>query len=96
MAPPSRAPSRGLTMPALTYAATLDRVLNGLTRAPFFGWVSDRIGRENTMFIASRSIPSSSATRSSGGKNLRDSPRLRAVFDNLSAALSIYAGSRRR
>jgi OFA family oxalate/formate antiporter-like MFS transporter len=30
---------------------TLDRILNGLTR-PFFGWVSDRIGRENTMFIA--------------------------------------------
>jgi len=26
-------------------------VLNGLTR-PFFGWVSDHIGRENTMFIA--------------------------------------------
>src|SRR5215510_10760260 len=41
----------GLTMPALTYAATLDRILNGLTR-PFFGWISDRIGRENTMFIA--------------------------------------------
>ena len=40
-----------LTMPALTYAAMLDRILNGLTR-PFFGWVSDRIGRENTMFIA--------------------------------------------
>ena len=41
----------GLTLPALTFAATMDRVLNGLTR-PFFGWVSDRIGRENTMFIA--------------------------------------------
>ena len=26
-------------------------MLNGLTR-PFFGWVSDHIGRENTMFIA--------------------------------------------
>jgi OFA family oxalate/formate antiporter-like MFS transporter len=26
-------------------------VLNGLTR-PFFGWVSDQIGREQTMFIA--------------------------------------------
>ena len=38
-------------MPALTFAATLDRILNGLTR-PFFGWVSDHIGRENTMFIA--------------------------------------------
>lgn len=41
----------GLTLPALTFAATIDRVLNGLTR-PFFGWVSDHIGRENTMFIA--------------------------------------------
>ena len=41
----------GLTMTTVTFAATIDRVLNGLTR-PFFGWVSDRIGRENTMFIA--------------------------------------------
>ncbi len=40
-----------LTMPALTFAATLDRILNGLTR-PFFGWVSDHLGRENTMFVA--------------------------------------------
>ena len=39
----------GITLPALTFAATLDRVLNGVTR-PFFGWVSDHIGRENTMF----------------------------------------------
>ncbi|MHC2108108.1 MULTISPECIES: oxalate/formate MFS antiporter [unclassified Methylobacterium] len=41
----------GITLPALTFAATLDRVLNGVTR-PFFGWVSDHIGRENTMFIS--------------------------------------------
>src|SRR5262245_20786795 len=41
----------GLTLPALTFALTIDRVLNGLCR-PFFGWVSDHIGRENTMFIA--------------------------------------------
>jgi OFA family oxalate/formate antiporter-like MFS transporter len=41
----------GLTMTAVTFAATLDRILNGITR-PFFGWVSDKIGRENTMFIA--------------------------------------------
>ncbi len=41
----------GLTLPALSFAATLDRILNGLTR-PFFGWISDIIGRENTMFIA--------------------------------------------
>jgi OFA family oxalate/formate antiporter-like MFS transporter len=41
----------GLTLPALTFALSIDRVLNGITR-PFFGWVSDQIGRENTMFIA--------------------------------------------
>ena len=41
----------GLTLPALTFALSIDRVLNGVTR-PFFGWVSDRIGRELTMFIA--------------------------------------------
>ena len=41
----------GLTMTTVTFAATIDRILNGLTR-PFFGWVSDKIGRENTMFIA--------------------------------------------
>src|SRR6202167_523455 len=36
---------------ALPLALTVDRLTNGLTR-PFFGWVSDRIGRENTMGIA--------------------------------------------
>ena len=41
----------GLTMAALPFALSLDRILNGITR-PFFGWVSDHIGRENTMFIA--------------------------------------------
>ena len=38
-------------MTALVLAIELDRVLNGFTR-PFFGWISDHIGRENTMFIA--------------------------------------------
>jgi OFA family oxalate/formate antiporter-like MFS transporter len=41
----------GITLPALSFALALDRILNGLTR-PFFGWVSDHIGREQTMFIA--------------------------------------------
>jgi MFS transporter, OFA family, oxalate/formate antiporter len=41
----------GITLPALTFALSIDRILNGVTR-PFFGWVSDNIGRENTMFIA--------------------------------------------
>ncbi len=41
----------GLQMTALTLAISLDRVFDGFGR-PFFGWVSDNIGRENTMFIA--------------------------------------------
>ncbi len=36
---------------ALPLALTIDRVANGVTR-PFFGWISDQIGREQTMFIA--------------------------------------------
>lgn len=36
---------------AIIFALFLDKILNGITR-PFFGWVSDRLGRENTMFIA--------------------------------------------
>ena len=36
---------------ALPLALSIDRFANGLTR-PFFGWVSDRIGRENTMGLA--------------------------------------------
>ncbi|MDB5592994.1 oxalate/formate MFS antiporter [Enterovirga sp.] len=36
---------------ALPLALTFDRIMNGFTR-PFFGWVSDQIGRENTMTIA--------------------------------------------
>ena len=41
----------GITMLALPMALSIDRILNGLCR-PFFGWVSDHLGRENTMFIA--------------------------------------------
>jgi oxalate/formate antiporter len=36
---------------ALPLALTIDRFTNGLTR-PFFGWVSDRFGREPTMALA--------------------------------------------
>src|SRR5271170_3796398 len=39
------------TMPALTFALFLDRILNGICR-PFWGWISDHIGRENTMGLA--------------------------------------------
>jgi MFS transporter, OFA family, oxalate/formate antiporter len=38
-------------LPALPLALSIDRVTNGLTR-PVFGWVSDQIGRENTMLLA--------------------------------------------
>ncbi|MGB8770073.1 MAG: oxalate/formate MFS antiporter [Candidatus Korobacteraceae bacterium] len=38
-------------MTAVVLAITVDRVLNGFTR-PFWGWVSDNIGRENAIFIA--------------------------------------------
>ncbi len=41
----------GVTGTVLTLALVVDNVLNGLAR-PFFGWISDRIGREQTMFIA--------------------------------------------
>jgi OFA family oxalate/formate antiporter-like MFS transporter len=41
----------GFQMAALTFAISLDRIFDGFGR-PFFGWVSDHIGREHTMFIA--------------------------------------------
>ncbi|MDB5644511.1 oxalate/formate MFS antiporter [Methylobacterium sp.] len=41
----------GLQMAALTFAISLDRIFDGFGR-PFFGYVSDNLGRENTMFIA--------------------------------------------
>lgn len=52
------APAFGITpdvmlwgLAALPLALTVDRFANGLTR-PLFGWISDHIGRENTMAIA--------------------------------------------
>jgi OFA family oxalate/formate antiporter-like MFS transporter len=41
----------GLQMTALTMAVSLDRIFDGFGR-PFFGFVSDRIGREVTMTFA--------------------------------------------
>lgn len=38
-------------MAALPFALMLDRIMNGMSR-PLFGWVSDHIGREKTMFLA--------------------------------------------
>jgi OFA family oxalate/formate antiporter-like MFS transporter len=41
----------GIVMPALVFALSLNRIFDGVGR-PFFGWVSDQIGREYTMAIA--------------------------------------------
>ena len=40
-----------LGVPLLPLALSLDRLTNGATR-PIFGWISDHLGRENTMLIA--------------------------------------------
>src|SRR5215471_13378363 len=40
-----------ITLPALQFALSADRLINGLCR-PFWGWVSDHIGREKTMALA--------------------------------------------
>jgi OFA family oxalate/formate antiporter-like MFS transporter len=41
----------GFGLTALVMAIELDRILNGLTR-PFWGWISDHIGRENALFVS--------------------------------------------
>jgi MFS transporter, OFA family, oxalate/formate antiporter len=41
----------GFTMPALAFALALNRMVDGVGR-PFFGWLSDQIGREHTMALA--------------------------------------------
>ena len=40
----------GLSMPVLTMAASLDNFANGITR-PLCGFLSDKLGRENTMLL---------------------------------------------
>jgi OFA family oxalate/formate antiporter-like MFS transporter len=41
----------GMAMPALVFAIFLNRIFDGVGR-PFFGWLSDQIGREHTMALA--------------------------------------------
>src|SRR5258707_12785346 len=41
----------GMVLPALGFALFLNRIFDGVGR-PFFGWLSDQIGRENTMALA--------------------------------------------
>ncbi len=40
----------GFTLPLLTMALTIDNLVNGFTR-PLCGFISDRLGRENTMVV---------------------------------------------
>ena len=40
----------GSTMPLLTLVLVLDNLCNGFTR-PLTGWISDKLGRENTMLV---------------------------------------------
>ena len=41
----------GTTVLALPFALSMNRIFNGISR-PFFGWMSDHVGREQTMGIA--------------------------------------------
>jgi len=41
----------GITLGALPFALSLNNLMNGASRT-FFGWLSDHIGRENTMCLA--------------------------------------------
>jgi OFA family oxalate/formate antiporter-like MFS transporter len=44
-------PVFGMAATAMTFALTMNRVFDGVGR-PTFGWISDKIGRENTMGLA--------------------------------------------
>ena len=68
----------GLQMAALTFAISLDRIFDGFGR-PFFGWVSDNIGRENTMFLAFSTAAISLYTLATYGHN----PVIFVVFSAL-------------
>jgi MFS transporter, OFA family, oxalate/formate antiporter len=58
----------GFQMAALTFAISLDRIFDGFGR-PFFGFVSDNIGREHTMFIAFGTAAAMLLTLSTYGHN---------------------------
>ncbi|MHB8886944.1 MAG: oxalate/formate MFS antiporter [Methylovirgula sp.] len=58
----------GITLAALTFAISLDRVFDGFGR-PLFGYISDNIGRENTMVLAFSIGAASLLTISAYGHN---------------------------
>src|ERR1700720_3437694 len=55
-------------MPALVFAIQLNRIFDGVGR-PFFGWLSDQIGREYTMALAFFSGAIALYTLSQSGSN---------------------------
>ncbi len=63
-------------MAALPLALTIDRFTNGLTR-PLFGFISDRFGREQTMFIAFALEGSDDALAGVPGRSAAVCPALR-------------------
>src|SRR5450755_4073026 len=58
----------GFAMPALVFAISLNRIFDGVGR-PFFGWLSDRIGREYTMALAFLTGAAALFTLSQSGTN---------------------------
>ena len=58
----------GISGAALAVGLSLQRIFDGFGR-PFFGWVSDTIGRENTMFIAFGTAAMALFTVGSYGEN---------------------------
>ncbi len=58
----------GMTMAALPFALFLNRIFDGVGR-PFFGWLSDQIGREYTMALAFTIGAAALFTLSQGGSN---------------------------
>ena len=58
----------GLAMPALVFAISLNRIFDGVGR-PFFGWLSDQIGREYTMALAFLTGAAALFTLSQSGSN---------------------------
>jgi OFA family oxalate/formate antiporter-like MFS transporter len=58
----------GFAMPALVFALSLNRIFDGVGR-PFFGWLSDQIGREYTMALAFLTGAAALYTLSQSGSN---------------------------